>query len=114
MRVKDLFNATDNIIHTSLWVLVDDLQTDANMVIALESKGLVYDWRGMNISYFVKKPGDWAKCYQSWRFNQIRSKDDIVKVYVWNNDRASFVIDNFQVKVEQGNPIIYGNHDHSL
>ena len=114
MKVKDLFNATDNIIHTSLWVMAEDLQTDAIMVITLESKSRVYEWRGMNISYFVKKPGDWAKCYHSWRFPQIKSKKDIIKVYVWNNDRASFVIDNFQVKVEQGNPIIYGNHDHSL
>ncbi len=114
MKVKDLFNATDNIIHTSLWVLVDDAQIDANMVITLESKNRVYDWRGMNLSYFIKNAGEWAKCYHSWRFHQIRSKEDIIKIYVWNTNRASFVIDNFQVKIDEGNPVIYGKVDHSL
>ncbi|PCH99230.1 MAG: hypothetical protein COB85_00340 [Bacteroidetes bacterium] len=114
MKVKDLFNATDNLIHTSLWVNLENKQTDAIMVITLESPSKVYEWRGMNLSYFIKNEGEWAKCYHSWRFKHIRSKEDLIKVYVWNVGRESFVIDNFQVKVNEGNPIIFGKEDHSL
>jgi len=114
-RIGDVFKSQENIINISVMGNFVKENSDANLVVSLSSpEGEAYSWKGMNFSYFIKKPYEWRKIYHSVRFHNIQSPDDIIKVYVWNNGGKPIYIDDFKITVSEGNPKIYGKRDVSL
>ena len=114
-RVEDLFNSKENNIHVNVMGNFKEAGSEAILVITLENpSGYTYDWSGMNFSYFIKNPGEWKKVYHSKRFHDIRSAEDVIKIYVWNNGAKPVYIDDISVAVSEGNPLLYGNPDISL
>ncbi|MBL4735661.1 MAG: glycosyltransferase family 39 protein [Flavobacteriales bacterium] len=114
-KISDLMTHRENIIHLSLLVKMAARSSDVIMVIELQSPdGVGYNWNGINVSYFYSGPDTWFKAFHSIRFHHIQSADDLVKIYVWNNEGVQFTIDDLQIKVTEGNPIIFGKRDISL
>ncbi|MBL4578372.1 MAG: hypothetical protein JKX74_07860 [Flavobacteriales bacterium] len=114
-KISDLMTHRENIIHLSLLVKMAARSSDVIMVIELQSPdGVGYNWNGMNVSYFYNEPDTWFKAFHSIRFHHIQSADDLVKIYIWNNEGVQLTIDDLQIKVTEGNPIIFGKRDISL
>jgi len=114
-RVGDIFTTKENIINVTVMGNFDNIECDANLVISLSSSdGVMYNWNGMNFSYFIKDPNEWKKIYHSVRFHDIRSSDDVISVYVWNSSGKPLYVDDLRISVTEGNPQIYGKLDISL
>ena len=114
-RVGDVMNRKDNIIHVQLKAMFPTALSKAMLVMALEDQeGVQYSWRGMDLTNFVLETNKWQKVFHSWRFNRIKSSKDILKIYVWKPGEEALLIDDLQIKVDRGNPVIYGENNYTL
>ncbi len=114
-RVGDILTTKENIVNVTVMGNFENIDSEASLVIALSRPdGESYAWNGMNFSYFIKNPNEWTKVYNSVRFHNIRSSDDIISVYVWNSSGKPLYIDEIKIAVNKGNPKIYGKRDISL
>lgn len=74
--------------------------SECNLVIALDSDGKQYFWKGYDLSKYVKSKAGWW----SASLNEIIERSEIqknskLKVYIWNNKKNEIYIDNFNVEV---------------
>jgi len=108
-KVKNIMDADHNVLNTSAWGYFEREDAEAVMVITLSTEnGEEYVWRGMNFSYFIDEPQTWTKIFHSWRFDYIRSGEDIIKVYIWNPNKHTVYVDDVNIEVTTGNSLIYG------
>lgn len=70
---------------------------NAIFVLSLENNGESYLWRGSPLQNFIV-PGKWGKCFLSFPVSEIKSKNDVIKVYCWNPGRSEIFIDNLWVR----------------
>ncbi len=100
----------NNMIDIRLKANVTGNFTNALLVVSLESRGKIVDWRSSNFNDYSGKEGLWFTVYHSLKLADIYLKypDLILNVYVWNNQNQDFFIDDFEILSRKGNPIIYG------
>ncbi len=106
--LSEILNTTSNIIHATVLVRSTDLTNNASLVFSINHGEENYFWSAFNLKSFIINKGNWNKCYYSIRLPIIKSKDDILKVYVLNNEKKNIQIDDFTIKIEQGNENLYG------
>lgn len=112
-ELKKLMNNKNNFIDVSLKTLPLEQTIDALLVTSLESDDKVIDWRATNFNTFFvddKNNNEWVNIHHSIKLSDIylNYKNLKIKVYVWNENKRNFLIDDFAVKTREGNPIIYG------
>lgn len=110
-KVGDILKTPDDIINVSLMGYLATADAEAQVVIAFENKGENLSWSSNKFSYFLKQPTKWGKVFFSLRLPEKISKQDLVSIYVWDNSKKLVFIDNIEVKITKGNPIIYGKRD---
>ena len=83
------------------------------LVAQIESGSKNVFWGGANFNEFIPpdiNSTEWYKIHNSIKLSDLNLLDDdlILKVFVWNKNKADFLIDNFRISLRSGNPIIYG------
>jgi len=74
--------------------------TNAKFVIAIENENETYIWRAFEINKFIRAYSNWwhAKCETEINADELK-KNSILKVYIWNEDKKTGYIDNFEVRL---------------
>jgi hypothetical protein len=90
-----------NQVQASAWVLAQDsIQgTNASLVITLEHNGEAYLYAP---AYLVKsglQPGKWGKVTLTVSLPDIKSKNDLLKVYLWNPGKQLIYLDDLSVEL---------------
>jgi len=113
------FNATllelkctkHDIIHISVNVFSPDSLFDASLVVSMnDSKDSTYYWNNVSQSDYFGIKNQWKKINMVIRLTDIKIPNDsvFIQTYIWNKSKSVLYLDNFDVKVEKGNPFIYG------
>ena len=108
LPLNEITNNTSNIIHARVSLKTQSNDADAALVFSINHGAENYFWTSLNLKSFITKLDDWNCCYYAVRLPILKSPDDKITVYVLNLYKKNIQIDNFEVKVEQGNPILYG------
>jgi len=109
LPLEELIKSKNDILTTSLSAIMEDTSSSPMLVMSMENDGKVLDWRASKFSNYLT-PGETGTVILSVRFSDIHIniKNTKLKIYVWNNNRASFRIKNFTVSSKKGNPFFYG------
>jgi len=67
------------------------------IVLSIENEGETYYWRGSQVQNFVF-PGKWGQAFLSTEIPEIKSPDDVLKIYGWNPGKSKVFIDDLEVR----------------
>ncbi|MFH0865419.1 MAG: hypothetical protein V1904_04460 [Bacteroidota bacterium] len=90
-------------ISVSLWAYAAGVFKDAQIVATLnfrDDDNNIYDnymWVSTKFEYFIEKD-KWGQVFFSFTLPELRSRNDELKIYVWNPDRQTLFIDNIEIK----------------
>ncbi len=76
---------------------------DFSLVIQFMHKGKVYKYKGQSIRPIIDnktlQSGSWNKLSFDYLTPEVRSKDDVLKIYFWNRGKGKVIIDDVTVRV---------------
>ena len=114
--LKQIITHQNNFIDISLETKTEREISEIILVATLESEEEVLHFDGAEFNSF-KDPAltsnEWYSVHHSLKLSDINLdySNMILKVFVWNKGRDHFLIDNFQINVREGNPMIYGLYE---
>lgn len=106
--IKDITQNTANVIHTSVLLKTYSADDDPLIVYSLDHENVNYFWSGLNLKSFIKHNHEWTKCCYSIRLPIIKDPNDKLSIYIYNQGKKLINIDDFTIKVEDGNDNLYG------
>ncbi len=78
-------------------------QKDFTLVMQFMHKGKIYKYKGENILPLLKNKtlqiGKWNKLSFDYLTPEVRTKEDVLKIYFWNKGRGKVIIDDVTVTV---------------
>jgi hypothetical protein len=103
-RISRLTDKPFKKVQVSLWAYATGVFKDAQVVATLNFKdddNQVYEnyfWLSSKFDYFIDKD-KWGQVFFSFNLPELRSRNDELKIYVWNPDNQPLYIDNFEMKL---------------
>lgn len=89
------------IYNASVRYWAGDRKGKETLVISIESGNEVIDWVGVELQEYNRRPGSWQQAFIS-RAVPASSVPLVVKIYVWNRDKRSFLLDDMRATLEAG------------
>ena len=110
MELDSIIENENNMIFISVDVYYADSLANPKLVAVLETEDETIDWRSKQINKFVDKPYQRKKAYLAVKLSDISIKASGIKfsTFIWNEGKNNIFIDNYQIEVREGNPLIYG------
>lgn len=71
---------------------------DVFLVIHFENEGVAYKYKTVNFKDQNFKANQWNRVSLDYLSPEILSRDNILKVYIWNRDGQKFLMDDFKVE----------------
>lgn len=90
-------------ISVSLWAYATGIFKDAQIVATLnfrDDDNQIYEnymWISSKFEYFIEK-NKWGQVFFSFSIPELHSRNDELKIYVWNPDKNPLYIDNIEIK----------------
>ena len=112
--LKDIIRNENNVIDLALNFKPYGDIGDAQLVAHLEGDGFEIGWSSSRLADYLSNPvpgrPGWFRVHRSVKLSDIHLGRKLVRfhVYVWNEQRKSFAVDDPEVRVREGNPYIYG------
>ena len=83
------------------------------LIAQLESNNKLIDWGGTNFEKLItgnSNKDEWITIHYSIKLSDVNMnfRDIILKTFIWNKGGNTFSIDDFKIKVREGNPVVYG------
>ncbi|MBI2966695.1 MAG: glycosyltransferase family 39 protein [Bacteroidetes bacterium] len=114
-QAHKILHSVDDIIYAGVRFRMENIRADVKICIAFEENNKVYEWHDMALNRFSDSAGVWKNAYIHSRVPELKSKNDIIKIFVWSIDGSEVFLDDFKVWVEKGNTILYGRRlDHDI
>ena len=110
LPVKELISCSTDWLDISVNVFSpDSLSPDVILVANLKSANNQVYWNGSDLRDYWIHPG-WNKIFLSLKISDLPLKmDDLVfNTFLWNKGLAKLYIDDYEVAVKKGNPLVYG------
>lgn len=109
----------NNFLDISVKAKAIDCIDDVVLVASLETDDKNIYWGGTDFSRFVMPnqiDNNWITIYHSIKLSDanLNYENIKLKVYVWNKGKKNFVIDDFEINIRTGNPVIYGLNEKIL
>ncbi len=110
--LKEIVTSKYNFIVISVETFNEDGMNDAMIVASIEAGDSVINWSSSEFSVFLTNKSSkdgWARIHHTLMLYDIPfdKKNLLLKVYIWNQGRKSFLIDDFMIRLRPGNPVIY-------
>ena len=109
-KLKDVLSDKFNNFHISLKARLHDKMANPVLVIAIENVAKeVVSWHTSDFKDFVGNLHQFENVYLSLRMADVhlRNLNYTLKIFVWNKNKDDFEIDDFKVRIEKGNHLIY-------
>ena len=113
-KLNHLITNENNFIDISVAAKEIDRKSDIILVAVLEHNGQQIHWGGTNFKKFILENSDskdnWINIHHTIKLSDadLSYSDIRLKIYIWNKGKNRFFIDDFCVKLREGNPVIYG------
>jgi hypothetical protein len=86
-----------HLIKALVWVMAPEALHNVYLVLSIESPGgKILVWYARDLEYFTDT-GTWSQVFLDYELPKIKSYGDRLKVYIWNNGRQQFYIDDIKV-----------------
>lgn len=111
--LNNIIDNNYNMIDISVNVLAEGEVNDFLLSTSIESHGQNIHWRSSSYKTFqsVKSDGSkWVTIFSTIKLSDmyLNYKDLEIKIFIWNNNKQRFYIDDFKIKLRDGNPVVYG------
>lgn len=106
--LSEITSSSSNVIHARVLLRTSNLEHDASIVFSINHGEENYFWAGLNAKPFMTKLNSWIPFYYSIRLPKLIAADDKISIYVYNPNKNVIEIDDFSIKIEQGNENLYG------
>jgi len=76
----------------------------------ISSTGITVDWRAAEFGSFVQNVSGKATIYKAVKLPDIMFDPGTssLKIYIWNKNSETLYLENFEIYVTKGNPVLYG------
>ena len=108
-KLKDILSNKFNYLYVSVKTKLLNKNANPMLVVSIENeKKECLSWHTSDFKDFLHMRID-GKVYLSLRMADIAdfNLNDNLKVYIWNKQKDNFIIDDFEIRVETGNPLFY-------
>ena len=97
-KISEINGGNFNKIHIALWAFAPEPISNMPIVISIENaeKG-GYIWASSHIENFIFQD-EWGRAFFNFDMPEVKSKDDVLKIYVWNVERKNLFIDDFSIE----------------
>jgi len=99
-EVGMLVDSSKILIRASAWVYVSDAPSfnSFHIIVSLENDQGTYYYNGVDSNDEAINMGDWNKIEIASEINNIKSPDDLLKVYVWYTGKREVFVDDLVVE----------------
>jgi len=107
--LREMLHSEYDVIDITVDVRTPPVFPAAWLVVSITSGSKVIHWNSVPVNSFVE-PGHQGKIFCSLGLSDLdfRHHGLVFSTYLWNPGKLTYVMDNFTVKVRNGNPVIYG------
>ena len=108
-KLKDILSNKFNYLYVSVNTKLLNKNANPVLVISIENgKKECINWHTSDFKDFLHTKTT-GKVYLSLRMADVAdfNINDNLKVYIWNKQKDNFIIDDFEIRVETGNPLFY-------
>ena len=95
--LKDISSKRVRRVEYSCWVNLSSTTSQANLVLAIDTTGKSLLWVGTPTKQFVTEPNKWVQMKGRATIPANISRDNEVKIYVWNNGKDAVSVDDFEI-----------------
>ena len=99
-----------NRIEFSAVAMFPESVSDVYMVLSVEKNGQLHKWRAVAFEDFIGGSKDeWKKGWHALWLNGPLSDPEsyIIKAHIWNKGGQKFLLDDLQLTIRKGNPMVY-------
>jgi hypothetical protein len=99
-EIKYLADTTKVLIHASAYVYVPDNPSinTFHLVFSIENENGAYVYNAVDSQAENIKVGDWNKISMAAEVQNIKSVNDVMKVYVWYSGKREIIVDDLEVE----------------
>ena len=113
-NIRELAEGQNDFIDISVDLTADDSLNQVILVASLEQDGQGIFWNGSDASKYgnnLLPDSIHIRAHISVKLSDIdlSGNDVMLKVFIWNKGRRTFIADNFTIYLRKGNPILYGH-----
>ena len=117
MPLKKMIRNENNFIDISLKVKSKEDINEIILVGTLDSDLKNIYWSGCNTKDYIidsSSSSEWIKVHLTIKLSDVKLNNNnniIFKTFIWNKCRKNIIIDDYSVKIRNGNPYIYGLYE---
>ncbi len=110
--LKGFIKNRNNYIDISARVALPDTFKDINLVAELSANNRIHYWGASSFDLFTDNKtakNGWVTVHHSVKLSDISfDESTILKVFIWNKGKNTFLVDDITIRLREGNPLIYG------
>ena len=100
------------VIESAISILNKDKEMQGQLVFEISDNKKSLAWRSSNTKKWITNTDQWQHIYYSVQLNEIikpyqLTKNAVLKIYFWNQNKTPISIDNLTIKISKGNNKIY-------
>ena len=100
------------VIESAISILNKDKEMQGQLVFEISDNKKSLAWRSSNTKKWITNTDQWQHIYYSVQLNEIikpyqLTKNAVLKIYFWNQNKTPISIDNLSIKISKGNNKIY-------
>ena len=89
-----------NVSVTGYIFLNKNLTGELPLVCSVEHDKSLKFYKTFDLQEQITRTGEWLPFDHVFKLNNIRSIDEILKIYIWNNNKQEFYLDDFEISIE--------------
>ncbi|MEI6853767.1 MAG: hypothetical protein WCL06_13045 [Bacteroidota bacterium] len=84
-------------VDVSCWIYYPQIKIKSSIVISIDSVGKNIYWKGFPLNDSIKAANQWQEVKVTFEIPKKVMPTDNVKIYVWNNDKRTFYMDDLKL-----------------
>lgn len=103
LPIKSLpvYNGENPVIKAEIYIVPPEngFNQGSAFVISIENDGKSYNYSSVNLKKNNLRQNKWNKVAILTQLSNLKSQNDVIKVYIWNPERQRFLIDDLKVEL---------------
>jgi len=84
-------------VDVSVWLYYSRKGINSSLVMSIDSAGKNVYWKGIPLKDSIKTAGNWQEIRNTFEIPKRIIPDELLKIYVWNNDKSPFFLDDMKL-----------------
>ena len=107
--LSEIMKMENDFIDVRVKAKLSSAMQKVDLVLLLESNGQSISWNSISLTDFPVDSSGLVTAYQSLKLSDINHNHPniVFKTLIWNLDKEPFLIQSFEIKQRDGNPILY-------